>query len=72
MAAEGNENSLPCGFVFSTSEAKVVPLLSPIAEQQPYVIRVNVTSGIRPILSNDDCPDGLQDLITRCWLASKA
>ena len=67
MAAEGNENTLPCGLVFYTSKAKVVPLLSRIAEQQPAVIRVNVTSGIRPILSNDNCPSEFKDLITRCW-----
>jgi hypothetical protein len=36
-------------------------------EQRPDIIQASVISGIQPVLSDSDCPDGFKELITRCW-----
>ena len=33
----------------------------------PSIIRANVLSGVRPLLSDDDCMDEYRDLMIRCW-----
>ena len=61
------EMKTPYGCTYFVLLISILTLLSFLAGELPFVTRVNVLAGQRPLLSDDDCVEGYREIIVRCW-----